>query len=166
MMTDYAAGHHDAHAREGTIFDIGYQKYTGLREGRRRTRMAIYKDGLRTAMGLGRGARAKVLPWLFFGVMLLIAFILILVAGAQGQDGSEAVANFQPNYYGITSIILFLFAAVAAPELLCPDRRDGVITLYFVRPLTGSDYIIARWCAFFTVTALVALIPQFILWMG
>ena len=29
-------------------------------------------------------------------------------------------------------------AAVITPELLCPDRRNGVISLYLVRPLTIS----------------------------
>ena len=37
---------------------------------------------------------------------------------------------------------MFVFAAVVAPELLCRDRRDGVINLYLVRPLTGSDYVV------------------------
>jgi hypothetical protein len=42
------------------------------------------------------------------------------------------------DFYGIASIVLFVFAAIVAPELLCRDRRDGVIHLYLVRPLTGS----------------------------
>jgi hypothetical protein len=35
---------------------------------------------------------------------------------------------------------LFVFAAVVGPELLCPDRRNGVLNLYRVRPLTGTDF--------------------------
>ena len=34
----------------GTVFDIGYQRYTGKREGRQRARTAIFKDGLRAAL--------------------------------------------------------------------------------------------------------------------
>ena len=52
---------------------------------------------------------------------------------------------------GIASIALFVFASVVAPELLCPDKRNGVINLYLVRPFTGSDYIVARWLAFLGV---------------
>jgi ABC-2 type transport system permease protein len=50
--------------------------------------------------------------------------------------------------------------------LLCSDRRDRVINLYLVRPITGSDYVIARWLAFLTVMTLVAWLPQFILLTG
>ena len=156
---------------EGTVFDIGYQKYTGPREGRRRARLAVYKDGVRNALGLGRGARAKVLPWFFITVLVVIALIMALIAGAvERYVGGQAVEALNlpshSDYYGIASIVFFVLAAVGAPELLCPDRRDGVVSLYFVRPLTASDYIIARWAAFLTVMSLVAWAPQMILWIG
>ena len=63
-------------------------------------------------------------------------------------------------------MIVFVFAAVVAPELLCRDRREGTINLYLVRPLTGSDYLAARWMAFFVVMTVAAWIPQFILLTG
>ncbi|MFB3111394.1 MAG: hypothetical protein ACE10G_05110 [Gemmatimonadales bacterium] len=157
--------------REGTVFDIGYQRYTGPREGRNRARLSVIKDGVRTSLGLGRGALAKVLPWLFIGVMVFIALIMALVAGAANRLGSpEDVAQLNlpshSDYYGIASIIFFVFAAVGAPELLCPDRREGVINLYLVRPLTGTDYVFSRWCAFFMVMVAVAWLPQTILLIG
>ena len=36
---------------------------------------------------------------------------------------------------------------------LCPDRRDGVLSLYAARPITPLDYVGARWAAFLTVGA-------------
>ena len=154
---------------EGTVFDIGYQNYAGPREGRSRARLAVYKDGVRTSLGLGRGARAKILPWFFIGLLAMIALIMAMVAGAVNRlGGPEAAAQLpsHSDYYGIASIIVFVFAAVGAPELLCPDRRDGVINLYLVRPLTGSDYVMARWSAFFTVMLATAWLPQIILLIG
>jgi ABC-2 type transport system permease protein len=41
-----------------------------------------------------------------------------------------------------------------------------VINLYLVRPLTGTDYIVAIWASFFTVMLLVAWLPQIILLTG
>jgi ABC-2 type transport system permease protein len=157
--------------RTGTVFDIGYQSYTGPREGRNRARLAVVKDGVRTALGLGRGAWPKVLPWLFICVLVLIAFIWALVIGAAerlGGPGSAAEIGIpsHSDYYGVASIIIFVFAAVGAPELLCPDRREGVISLYLVRPLTGVDYVFARWLAFFSVMVAVAWLPQFIMLVG
>ncbi|MEO8622348.1 MAG: hypothetical protein ABI625_14855 [bacterium] len=155
----------------GTVFDIGYQGYSGTREGPGRARKAVYKDGLRAALGLGRGARAKILPWFFISVLSAIALVMALIAGAAerlGGPGSAAKMHLpsHSDYNGIASIIMFVFAAVVAPELLCRDKRDGVINLYLVRPLTGSDYIVSRWAAFMTVMTAAALLPQVILFLG
>jgi ABC-2 type transport system permease protein len=157
--------------RSGTVFDIGYQNYSGPREGRTRGRNAVFKDGIRTALGLGRGGRAKLLPWLFIAILAAIGLILAMVAGAAdrlGGPGSAERLNLpsHSDFYGIASIVLFVFAAVVAPELLCRDRRDGVINLYLVRPLTGSDYIVSRWAAFLTVMVAAAWLPQIILFAG
>jgi ABC-2 type transport system permease protein len=155
----------------GTVFDIGYRNYTGAREGRPRSRMAIYKDGLRTALGIGRGGRAKFLPLGFMIMLSVIGLIMALVAGAVDRYTAPGMARqlnlpSHADYYGIAATILFVFAAVVAPELLCRDKREGVISLYLVRPLTGSDYIVARWCAFLTVILAAALAPQIILFLG
>ncbi len=154
---------------EGTVFDIGYQRYSGPREGRHRARTAVFKDGLRTALGIGRGGRAKLLPWTFIGLLVVIGFILALVAGAAlrlgGPDALEGLPTHS-DFYGISSIFFFVFAAVVAPDLICPDRRHGVINLYLVRPLTGIDYIVARWSAFLVVALGVAWLPQFVLLIG
>ena len=155
----------------GTVFDIGYQHYTGPREGRGRSRRAVFKDSLRTALGLGRGGRAKILPWLFIAVLAAIAIVMALVAGAAERlagPGSVERLNLpsHSDYNGIASIIMFVFAAVVGPELLCPDRRQGVIHLYRVRPLSGTDYITSRWAAFFAVMTAAAWLPQVILFLG
>ncbi len=155
----------------GTVFDIGYQNYEGPREGRWRARYAVYKDGLKVSLGLGRGSRAKILPWLFIGSLVLIgaglALAAITIDRLAGDGAAETIGlPSHSDYYGTASIIMFIFAAISAPELLCPDRRDGVINLYLVRPLTGSDYIIARWLSFITIMLVVAWLPQVILMTG
>lgn len=155
----------------GTVFDIGYQRYTGVREGRGRARRALFKDGIRAALGLGRPPRAKVLPWFFLFVLVFIALVMALVAGAADRMIGPGAAERMDlpshvDYYGIASIVMFVFAAVVAPELLCRDRREGVINLYLVRPLTGSDYIVSRWLAFFSIMLVAAWLPQVILFLG
>ena len=155
----------------GTVFDIGYQRYEGIREGRSRSRAAIYKDGFRTALGLGRGGRAKILPWFFLAQLTLLGLIMAIVAGAANQFGGQGTADqmnlpSHSDFFGIASIALFVFASVVAPELLCPDKRNGVINLYLVRPLTGTDYVVPRWAAFLTVMLIATCFPQFILFLG
>jgi ABC-2 type transport system permease protein len=155
----------------GTVFDIGYQRYTGGREGRGRALRGVFRDGVRIALGLGRGSRAKVLPWLFIGLLSAIGTVMALVAGAanliQG-DGTAERMNLptHADLYGFASIVLYVFGAIVAPELLCRDRREGVLQLYLVRPLTGGDYVAARWAAFLSVMLVAAWLPQIILFLG
>ncbi len=155
-------------AARGEVYDLGYQHYTGPREGRARARRAVYKDGIRTALGIGRGGRAKILPWLFIVGVSIPALVLALVAGTVDRlaPGAEFDLPSHGLYYDIVAIIIYLFAAVVGPELLSPDRRNGVINLYLVRPLSGTDYVIARWAAILTVMVVVAWIPQFVLLVG
>jgi ABC-2 type transport system permease protein len=155
----------------GTVFDTGYQSYTGQREGRWRGRLAVFKDGIRIALGLGRGGRAKILPWFFIAALSAIATVMALVIGAANRIGGPGTAEqvnlpTHSDYNGIASIVMFVFAAVVGPEMLCRDKRDGVINLYLVRPLTGSDYIASRYAAFLCVVTAAAWIPQFILFIG
>lgn len=158
-------------SRDGTVFDIGYSRYGGPREGRNRARWAVVKDGVRTALGLGRGAKAKILPWSFVGVLTAIGLVMAMIAGAAERLAGPGTAEMMDlpshaDFYGIASIVLFLFAAVVAPKLLCRDRREGVIALYLVRPLTGPDYVFARWAAFLAVTVGAAWLPQVVLFAG
>ena len=154
----------------GTVYDLGFRRYEGPREGRRRAILAVYTNGLRTALGLGRGGRAKVVPWLFIGASLIPAFVMALIAGAvdraaPGFDASRSLPS-HAGYYGIASIVMVVFVAVIGAELYCPDRRNGTISLYFVRPLRPTDYAAGRWAALATVAVAAAWLPQIVLLAG
>ena len=152
---------------EGQLFDLGYQRYEGPREGRTRARKALFVNGIRTCFGLGRGAMAKILPILFFGAVMVPAIVFIIIAATTERlIGVPLDIPGHADYYEIVSLVLLLFSAVIAPELLCPDRRSGVITLYLVRSLTFSDYVLGRWLAFFVVSLLFIYTGQVVLMVG
>jgi ABC-2 type transport system permease protein len=158
-------------SHSGTVFDIGYRSYTGVREGSDRSRRAVFKDGVRIALGIGRGGKAKVLPWFFITVLVMIGLVMALMAGAArkylGEDMTQSLnLPSHGQYYSIAVMVMFVFASMVAPELLCRDKRDGVMNLYLVRPLTGTDYILSRWMAFLAVMLASAWIPQLILFLG
>jgi len=158
-------------AHSGTVFDIGYQPYTGVREGRSRGRRAIFKDGVRTALALGRGGRSKILPWFFIVALSALGLIFSIVAAAANAMGGAGAAEnagipSHSDFYGIASILVFVFAAVVGPDLLSPDKRDGVLSLYRVRPITGTDYIASRWAAFLSVMLVALWVPQIVLFLG
>ncbi len=149
--------------RQGEVFDLGYRTYEGPREGRMRPRFAIWTNGIRTALGIGRGWGPKALPAFLFLAVMVPA---VIVAVAASQIGLEGDLLRHDDYYELISIIVVLFSAIIAPELLCPDRRDGVISLYLVRPLTTTDYLAGRWLAFFSVTLALVLLGQVVLFTG
>jgi ABC-2 type transport system permease protein len=154
----------------GRVYDLGFRRYEGPREGRRRAILAVYENGLRTGLGLGRGGRAKVVPWLFIGASLIPAMVMALIAGAvdraaPGFDASKSLPS-HAGYYGIASIVMLVFVAVIGAELYCPDRRNGTIDLYFVRPLRATDYAAARWAALATIVVAAAWLPQVVLLAG
>ena len=150
--------------RQGEVYDIGYQRYHGPREGRSRARKGIWINGLRTSLGLGRGWTSKILPALLIIAMVTPALVFTLIASFAGPD-SEAVSG-HADYFEIAARILLLFSAIIAPELLTTDRRNGVINLYLVRPLSLNDYIIGRWLAFFSITLIIVYLPHVILFLG
>ena len=156
-------------AREAEVFDLGYQRYTGPREGRNRARLALFENGVRTVLGIGRGGRAKILPvGLFLAVMTPAVVFVTILAFLDPLAGDDA-ADFIPgpaDYYSIVSVVLIIFGAIMAPELLCPDRRDNVLPLYLVRPLTSNDYLIARFLAFFVIVLALVYAGQIVLQAG
>jgi ABC-2 type transport system permease protein len=148
----------------GAIFDRGYRHYDGPREGRSRRVTAIVVAGVRRALGLKRNWKTKVVPFglivAAFGPVLAFIGVRLLVGEAVGQFIGYA------DYFSIVAVILLLFAATAAPELLCPDRRQHVLTLVFTRPVTRPDYLAAKFAALLLLMGLVALLPLVILFIG
>ena len=152
---------------EGQVFDLGYLNYVGPREGRDRARKALFVNGIRTCFGLGRGAMAKVLPIVFFLAVMAPAAVFSIMAGLFGEMLVDLVdLPGHEDYYQVVSVLLFIFAAIIAPELLCTDRRSGVINLYLVRPLTSNDYVFGRWSAFFLVSVVFIYSGQVLLLLG
>ena len=123
---------------------------------------------MRTALGLGRGAPAKILPILLFAAITAPAVVIVIIASfAEGFGASDgAGVPGHADYYDIVSILTLLFSAIIAPELLCADRRSQVLQLYLVRPLTSTDYVAGRWLAFFTIVLALVYTGQIVLFVG
>ncbi|MEH0974613.1 ABC transporter permease [Micromonospora sp. CPCC 205546] len=145
----------------GVIHDIGYQRYTGPRLGRRAVFGALYLHGLRTAFGLGRSAKAKIFPWLVVAIVTVVAAGLAAVRSQVGET-VMTYAQFADNM----SWLVIFFVAVVAPELVSRDLRSGVLPLYFSRPLPRSDYPLAKLLALATALWLLLGAPQLVMFLG
>ncbi|SCG79105.1 ABC transporter permease [Micromonospora humi] len=145
----------------GVIHDIGYQRYTGPRLGRRQVFGALYGHGLRTVFGLGRSAKAKIFPWLVVAVVTVVAAGLTAVRSQIGQ-----VVLTYAQFADAMSWLVIFFVAVAAPELVSRDLRSGVLPLYFSRPLPRGDYALAKLAALITALWLLLGGPQLVMFLG
>jgi ABC-2 type transport system permease protein len=145
----------------GVIHDIGYQRYTGPRLGRRAVFGSIYQHGLRATFGLGRSAKAKIFPW---GVAAVVTLVAVINAAVRSQTGTSLFDYYQFN--DSMSWLVIFFVAIVAPELVSRDMRSGVLPLYFSRPLRAADYVLAKTAALITAVWLLLGVPQFIMFLG
>jgi ABC-type transport system involved in multi-copper enzyme maturation permease subunit len=100
----------------------------------------------------------------------LPAVFVIVIAGfvsSFGGDVDELELDGLSNreYYEFALIPLILYASMIGPEMFCPDRRSNVLVLYFTRPLTPMNYVVARWLGFFTVTTAILWLPQILIFL-
>ena len=150
------------------IYDRGYRSYDGPRLGPSGARRAVYKDGVRRVLGLGRKARQKIFPWSLIAIALIAAAVFIGIHWVIGNI-DESLAEGAPTYGGLFDFysgISLLFIALAGPQLLGPDRTKGVLSVYFSRPLTVDGYLTSKIGAFATVVGAIYLVPQLVLHLG
>ncbi len=158
--------------RGGSIYDLGYRGYEGPRLGRRGAIAALLTHSLRTAYGIGRNARSKVVP-IGLAVMAvlpsMLALGLLMLVSTLGAPG-EAVEAVSPIKYDtlfpMIATLVFLFCAAQAPELFGRDQGTGVLPLYFSRAVGRLDYAAARVLGLYLSLAVLVLVPYLVLLIG
>jgi ABC-2 type transport system permease protein len=153
-----------APAGTGVIHDLGYRHYDGPRLGRAAIIRALTWHSLRSAFGIGRGAKAKVVPILLFGLMCLPAVVNAIVVAT--PPGHARVVDYDTYVYRLRALIMLIFVAAQAPELVSRDLRSHVLPLYLSRPMRRLDYPLAKLAAFTAACLLVIEIPLILLYLG
>ena len=156
-------------ATTGNIYDLGYQNYLGPRLGRRHAVWALYLYSLRAAFGIGRGGRAKIVPIGLAVLALLPAIVSVALTALLRRTTTTGGITSPIDYstlYGYTQLLLMLFCAAQAPELVGRDQRYKVLSLYFSRALRREDYALAKLGALISAILIVFLLPQAVLFLG
>lgn len=147
---------------ETAIHDLGYQHYDGPRDGARGAWGAMFAQGLRAMFGLGRTAKAKVVP-VFVIVVTLLQVLAALFAASVSQG--QIPVRFTNVFEG--SVLLYvLFIAAQAPELLSRDQQHRVLPLILTRAISRQGYATARLTSILTALFILVFGSQFLLYIG
>lgn len=155
----------------GSIYDLGYRGYQGVRLGRRHAVASLVRQSFRQCWGLGRPGRAKIVPFGLAAIATVPAVVQLGFAALAGRLGAgEAIEAASPiryeTYYPLIAQVVFLFAAAQAPELLARDMRHRVLALYFSRAIRREDYALAKFAALALAMLVLVLFPQVLIFVG
>ncbi|MDX6738252.1 ABC transporter permease [Actinocorallia sp. A-T 12471] len=144
------------------IHDIGYRHYDGPRQKHGQTVRALYVHNLRTLFGLGRGGKAKVIPFALLAMMMLPALGDIAIKAVVKQPDS-----FPMQGYGyILNPLIAIFLAAQAPVAASREIRYRTVPLYFSRPVGPRDFVAAKFGAFTTALLLLTALPMTVMHIG
>ncbi|MER5493308.1 ABC transporter permease [Streptomyces sp. LE64] len=145
------------------IHNIGYRSYDGTRLGRAYARRSLFSQTLRGSYGLGRSAKSKVLPMLLFAVMCTPALIMVAVAVA--TKAKDLPVEYT-RYAVVLQAVISLYLASQAPQAVSRDLRFKTVPLYFSRPITHADYVLAKFAAMASALLVLTGTPLLILYVG
>ena len=153
---------------ETRVHDVRFTRFEGELDGEGAAIIALARWSALRSMGARRSWKVKLIPI----ALTLIAFApAIVVLGLRALFSTRVQINIETalpyrDYAGMIGLVITLFAAVTTPELLCPDRRDRVLTLYFSTALTRGQYVFGKVLAAIVPLLLLTLVPMWFLYAG
>ncbi len=148
---------------DAQIFDRGYRKYDGERTGPGGAIRTLVKHSVRHALGLRRSAKHKVIPVLIIVSAYLPAVGFIATAALIPGDFEEEFLPTYAGYYGFVIAAIYLLAGFVAPQLLCNDRRTGMLGVYLASPLSRPTYLVGKAIGVFVLLLAVTFGPPLLM---
>lgn len=156
---------------DAEILDVRYSRHEGGHRGRAAAVASLTRWGALRALGARRGWKAKILPIILCVAAAGPALVVLGVRALFTEFTDRSPIDLEEvlpyaDYQSIIGLLVLLFAVVLAPDLLCPDRRDGVLALYFSTAVGRGEYLLGRFLACVLPLLLVTLAPMLLLFAG
>ncbi len=149
---------------EARIIDRGYRSYDGPRTGVRGAMRAVFLHSVQRALGMRRTIWAKVLPIATIAFAYVPAIVFVgIVALFPSKQAQQVLLPTYGDYYGFVIAAIMVFVALVAPEVLCTDRRTGMLGVYLASPLDRNTYLAAKALSIAAVLSLVCLGPPLLM---
>ena len=146
------------------IVDRSYRPYEGRRGGVGASMLTVVKHSIQRSLGIKRTIWQKVLPAATIAISYIPAIVYIgLAALIPAENRPDGLLPSYAEYYGFITTGLVIFTAFVAPEVLCTDRRTGMLGLYLASPLDRNTYLASKAAAVATVLAVVTTGPQLLM---
>jgi ABC-2 type transport system permease protein len=141
---------------DARILDRSYRAYDGPRSGLKGAIRTVTTHSMRHALGIKRRHGAKVVPVITILLAYVPAVVFVGISALIKNDTvTDDVLPSYAGYFGYISAVIFVFSAFVTPELLCPDRRSGLLGMYMASPLNRNTYLLSKAAA---VTAILSII--------
>ncbi len=154
---------------EARVLDVALRRYDGPRAGRLAAIWSLARWSALRALGARRGWKAKVIPI----TLTLLAFApALVILGLRALFGTSSITRTSSTRSPTRTtparlrVVILVFSVVITPELVCPDRRDRTLSLYFSTAIGRSDYVIGKILAALLPLLLVTLAPPLLLYAG
>ncbi|HUP72566.1 MAG TPA: ABC transporter permease [Acidimicrobiales bacterium] len=145
---------------DARILDRSYRSYDGPRTGLIGSMRTVAVHSMRHALGIKRRHGAKVIPVLTIMLAYVPAIVFVgMVALFKSVVLREDILPTYAEYYSYISAAIFVFSAFVTPELLCPDRRSGLLGMYLASPLDRNTYLLSKAIAVTAILSLVTIGP-------
>ncbi len=150
------------------VYKRGYSRYTGDLTSRWQRLLAVPRFMWSRLFG------QRLVVALFVGALFwpLLCSLFVYVSNHTelwtgfGRDMAKMLeinGKFFLVFMNVQSVFAMILASMAGPGLIAPDIANNALPLYFSRPLSRVDYVLARFVVLAGLLSLVTIIPALFL---